>query len=133
MRRLLAAAAVIGLSLTALSPIEVQAAILLCGDKVITVNSSMERFRLRHILQEIEGYARFTSEQINFEYVTAMGIGNDKFLDFKHIYSINRKSLKYKYAMLTRIAGPSGIGDWKAYRLTDSKPNPTEIGQCSIV
>ena len=93
----------------------------------------MERFWLTHILQQIEGYAKFTPELISFEYVTGMAIGNNNYLEFKHIYSINRKSLKYRYTMLDRIVSPDGIEDWKAYRRTDLKPNPIITGQCSIV
>lgn len=133
MRRLLAAAALIGLSLTALRPIEAKAAILKCGHQVIRVNSSMERFWLTHIFQEIEGHAKFTPEQINFEYVTAMGIAKDRFVDTKHVWSANRKSLRYVYAIFARVVHPNRVDDWKTYRHTDHEPHPRDIGQCSIV
>ena len=133
MRRLLAATALIGLSLTALRPIEAKAAILKCGHEVIRVNSAMERFWLTHIFQEIEGYAKFTPEQINFEYVTAMDTGRDSVVNTKHVWSVNRKSLRYTYAIFARVVHPNRIGDWKTYRHTDHEPHPRDIGQCSIV
>lgn len=128
MSRLLTAAALIGFSLAPVSPIKAMATTLACGQYAIEVSGQMESFWLKRFteLQEIEGYAKYTLEQVDFEYIIA-----SEYIDIKHIWSINRKSLSYTHSIHAR-SRPNGMGSTKTDRATGYEPRSREAGQCSI-
>jgi len=93
MRRFLAITALLGASLTAISPAEAKSIWLKCGGQEINLDSTKERFSMQHSGKVFQGTALFSPNQINFEnhwqiYPNGGGI--------KYSYEINRKSLRTK-------------------------------------
>ena len=129
MRHLLAASALIGLSLAAVSPAEAKSVWLKCGDQEINLDSSMERFSLTYINKVYQGRATFNPGQIDFEFIPTSVSGS---VSTKHVYSIDRKSLKYTDTRITRVFFTGFDSGWETDKTTNESPNPT-IGKCSIM
>lgn len=120
MRPLLVAAAVAGISLTAMLPVQAKSAWLDCGIQVINLDSVRERFSLTTGGKVYQGAAMFSPAQINFEYQWAFLPGGD---GHKWAYTINRKTLEYTLIGLARTNLLSA--DWRE--------TVRKTGKCSIM
>jgi hypothetical protein len=102
MRHLLAAAAVVGTSLTAISPANAKSFWLKCGSQVINLDSARERFSLTNRGAIYQGPAIFSPGQINFEYQW-FTYSDDLTYISKWAYAIDRKSLGYTRMRSSRL------------------------------
>ena len=97
MRRLVIAAALMGVSLVTTAPAEAKSIWLKCGSQEINLDSTKERFSLTDISKIYQGDAMFSPEQINFEFKRDFleNSSSKGVMVTTLAYAISRKTLEY--------------------------------------
>lgn len=129
MRHFLITAAVAGLVLSAIGPARAKSIWLKCGEQVINLDSTKERFLLISSGTLYQGKAFFGPGQIDFEYQYFEGREGR---GSKYVFTVDRKSLNYTKTDLEKYGnGLSGTG-WRVFQHADGRLNPS-FGKCSIM
>ena len=108
MRRLVIAAALMGVSLVTTAPAEAKSIWLKCGSQEINLDSTKERFSLTDPVGMIrQGDAMFSPEQINFEFKRDLSESSPRITKGYYVdtfaYAISRKTLEFTINQSTVI------------------------------